>query len=115
MESIKRLVSKVLDLMGYTVYKTSVVSELEQISKLNTLTHFLSESDFTANMPVRQVSNLIRKSKSQLGQDVLALSYVGTERPGYFVEFGATNGLVRSNTYILEKNFGWNGILCEQR
>jgi len=113
MERIKRLVSQVLSRMGYTILQTSIISELEYISKLNTLTHFLSQSDLTANMPVRHVQNLIRTSKSQLGQDVLALSYVGTERPGYFVEFGATNGLVLSNTYILEKNYGWNGILCE--
>jgi len=51
-------------------------------------------------------------SKSQLQQDLLALYLFGSE-PGFFVEFGATDGLLRSNTYILEKDFGWGGLLVE--
>jgi FkbM family methyltransferase len=29
------------------------------------------------------------------------------------VEFGATNGVLLSNTWILEKKYGWSGLLCE--
>lgn len=51
--------------------------------------------------------------KSQLGQDVFVLNTLGWKRDGYFVEFGATNGVDLSNTYLLEKDFGWTGILAE--
>jgi FkbM family methyltransferase len=35
------------------------------------------------------------------------------KRDGFFVEFGATNGVDVSNSYLLEKKFGWAGILAE--
>lgn len=52
-------------------------------------------------------------SKSQLRQDLFVLAQLGFKRDGYFVEFGATNGVGLSNTHILEKSFGWRGILAE--
>ena len=51
--------------------------------------------------------------KSQIGQDLFALYSLSWKREGYFVEFGATNGVDLSNTYLLEKDFGWTGILAE--
>lgn len=52
-------------------------------------------------------------SKAQLNQDIFVMNELGYKRDGYFVEFGATNGVDLSNTYMLEKNFGWTGILAE--
>ena len=56
---------------------------------------------------------LIKKSNSQLKQDLFVLLELEFKKNGYFVEFGATNGLDLSNSYLLEKEFGWNGILAE--
>jgi FkbM family methyltransferase len=53
------------------------------------------------------------KSKGQLYQDIFALGKAGLKRGGYFVEFGAADGVKLSNTYLLEKTFGWKGILAE--
>jgi len=52
-------------------------------------------------------------SQAQLRQDVFVMNELGYKRDGYFVEFGATNGKDLSNTYMMEKNFGWTGILAE--
>jgi len=55
----------------------------------------------------------LSNSKSQLRQDLLVLYLENFKRKGFFVEFGATNGIDLSNTYLLETEFGWDGILAE--
>jgi FkbM family methyltransferase len=60
-----------------------------------------------------EVDVLQSKAKSQLNQDMFVLSELGFKRDGYFVEFGATNGLDLSNTHLLETEMGWTGILAE--
>jgi FkbM family methyltransferase len=58
-------------------------------------------------------TELRRKSLAQLGQDLWVLEQTGYKRGGYFVEFGATDGVVLSNTWLLEKEFGWQGLCAE--
>lgn len=52
-------------------------------------------------------------SKSQIKQDIFVLSETGFKKMGYFVEFGATDGVTLSNTYLLETKFDWKGIVVE--
>ena len=53
------------------------------------------------------------RSHAQLCQDLWVLWETGARREGYFVEFGATNGVDLSNTCLLERGYGWRGILAE--
>lgn len=73
------------------------------------------ESDVAKLLSDMAVRNGARAEnfKSQIGQDLFALFALGWKKGGYFVEFGATNGVDLSNTYLLEKDFGWSGILAE--
>lgn len=50
---------------------------------------------------------------SQILQDVFVLLVLGRPRGGYFVDVGAADGVTFSNTHLLERRFGWHGILVE--
>jgi FkbM family methyltransferase len=53
------------------------------------------------------------EAKGQLLQDLWVLWETKGKTGGFFVEFGATNGLDLSNTFLLEERYGWKGILAE--
>ena len=66
--------------------------------------------------PLVQIPRLYRYlkfSQSQLSQDLFVISYLNFLKGGYFVEFGASDGIFLSNTYVLENHFHWTGILAE--
>jgi len=53
------------------------------------------------------------KSHAQILQDLWVCFELDEKRAGFFVEFGATNGVVNSNTRLLESQYDWTGILAE--
>jgi FkbM family methyltransferase len=55
----------------------------------------------------------MQSSRAQLFQDLWVLFETRCKKSGYFVEFGACDGLQSSNTYLLERAFGWRGIVAE--
>lgn len=52
-------------------------------------------------------------AQGQLFQDLWVLYELEEKRDGYFVEFGATNGITMSNSHILEHQYDWSGIVAE--
>lgn len=52
-------------------------------------------------------------SHSQLHQDFLPIYFLGKNVPGFFVEVGVGDGKSNSNTYLLEKEFNYKGVLVE--
>lgn len=57
--------------------------------------------------------DLDSRTVSQLGQDLWVLKQTDHKEGGFFVEFGATDGVLLSNTLLLESRFGWRGICAE--
>jgi FkbM family methyltransferase len=57
--------------------------------------------------------NLLLESKSENGQDLFALFANKFKRHGTFLEFGAYDGITFSNTFLLEKQLNWSGVLVD--
>jgi FkbM family methyltransferase len=53
------------------------------------------------------------KYYSQFGQDKWVLGQTCFKKDGYFIDIGAYDGIISSNTYVLEKYYGWRGICAE--
>ena len=68
----------------------------------------IGASEFKMCMP----ENFLNESLSQRGQDLIAFFASGGSTSGFFVEIGGADGLVGSNTYLLEK-IGWEGLVVE--
>ena len=54
-----------------------------------------------------------KPSYSQFGQDLKVLEMYNNKENGYFVEVGASDGILLSNTNLLEKKYNWTGICVE--
>ena len=105
--ALKEITNKFLSLINLKIIK---LSSFQTISKLPRSFYVYAALPKTKQ---EKVFNLLNKSKSQLGQDIFVSAYTEFNKKNFFVEFGATNGITHSNTYILEKELNWNGILVE--
>ena len=62
---------------------------------------------------INSIKNKGQHIKSQIYQDVFADFFIGKIYDKTFLEFGATDGLDLSNTYLLENYSNWKGALGE--
>jgi len=112
MNLLKVYINKVLSLLGYSVKKNKKISILENI--LIAHNYFLSKkiNEFEDDPFINYIKKNFQFSNSSLLQDLFALWVNNNINDGFFVEFGAGNGVDFSNTFLLEKR-GWNGLLIE--
>ena len=116
-----RVIKKKEDPMGKKIFGLGLVrgSDLVELQKMNlyhSIARWTVRSSKNNSINKFVLANL-SNSFSQLQQDLVALwikeKIYGTADQGYFVEFGATNGIQLSNSFMLEKFYGWDGLLCE--
>jgi FkbM family methyltransferase len=88
---------------------------------LNQIQTFINNQNlnFVLRMNPKNLTHILEylgENKSQLNQDLFVASQFNLfnqKFEGYFVEVGGANGIDLSNTYLLEKEFRWKGIIVE--
>jgi FkbM family methyltransferase len=108
MSKIKQMLNWLLSIIGLKIIRLELYELMNSFEPYFRFFNILDSSD-----AAKDFLKLLELSKSQISQDLFVLTHLGFKRDGYFVEFGATNGLDLSNTWLLEKEFDWNGILAE--
>jgi hypothetical protein len=58
-------------------------------------------------------NGLVLNYNGQVGQDKFVLSILKNKKNGYFIEIGSNDPKLINNTFILEKDFNWSGIMVE--
>ena len=86
----------------YSLLHTAIIKEALFTEEMELLANFIES--------LRDKSKIV---KSQLLQDAFASFIVSDLFDKTFLEFGATDGVSLSNSYMLENELGWTGILAE--
>ena len=116
---IKLIARKILSVFNYKLTKIIHTYDNELFFKsieYSNLKKREIDYEFIKTMPLKIQKKLflcLFNSPSELRQDLFVLSELDFKENGYFVEFGSTDGINDNNTYFLENEFGWNGILAE--
>ena len=103
---INKLLKKFnLRLMKYSTYEKVILND--RTFDFNFINQIKNQENLSKTM------RYFSQSHSQLRQDLFTLNQLNFKKNGFFLEFGATDGINLSNTHLLEKEFNWNGILAE--
>lgn len=127
----KKLQKKIFSLIGLELIKSKTYNKIAASHKQNLkecteidlglkkvlflISHCTSSNESKPDLEafIHFCSDKVLKSKSQIFQDLFILYCLDEKKNGFFVDFGATNGVDLSNTYLLEKEYNWQGILAE--
>ncbi len=107
MRFFKNIINKFLGITGVNLIDRNKAEIIKKMPRSLFVYSVLNENGREIIAPY------LEKSTSQLGQDLFVASNFDNSKKHFFVEFGATDGVTNSNTYILEKFFGWEGLLIE--
>lgn len=119
MTILSNLIKSVFDYAGYTI-----ISERLYLLGLTQNTSFSNWISLQNELAGKELSTEeesflkfctvnLSKSKSQILQDLFVLWATENQNSGMYLEFGAADGILHSNTYLLENEYKWSGLLIE--
>ncbi len=112
---LKKYISKLFSIFNLSIIKKDKLIQIDverknfrhEVERLKFI--FLNER---VKNP-RKLYDYVEVTESQIFQDLFVLNELNFKEGGYFIEIGAANGKYLSNTYLLEKNFNWKGLVVE--
>ena len=114
---MKQIIKNMVGALGVGLVRSKTLDQLLSTidQQRSTIDQLWSEKEDVADLFDQMSRSPIfeGQSKAQLNQDIIVLLITNFKKDGFFVEFGATNGIDLSNTYLLEKSYEWKGILAE--
>ena len=114
---LKVVLRKAIDKIGYSIISNVSLASIQlRLSEAEESKYAIQLLGLLQAMRVSNVDRFMkfgRMSTAQLLQDLFVLEHFNFKKEGFFVEFGAADGIRHSNTYVLEKEFNWTGILAE--
>ena len=109
MGSLLALLLKTIERAGFILARKSTFEQ----AKGNFSRDFELIRRYSSPSLLPHVVDMLQESRAQFRQDVFALAESRFKHKGFFVEFGGTDGVTGSNSYLLESQFAWNGIVAE--
>ena len=115
---IKSISKTLIAKLGYYVVKKSTLIEIK-IDAVSTVKNIVNTTTDKAlahkflSFLISDSFSEVPLSKSQLGQDFFALATSSKNANQFFVEIGGGDPIISSNSYLLQKGYGWNGIIVE--
>lgn len=107
---IRRLIAKA----GVAVTRQSTFERLVSNERLlDRNANFIAFGKHLSPEILEHAIALLPESRSEIFQDIFVALMMSGHKPGYFVEFGATDGVDGNNTWMFEKHLGWTGLLAE--
>ena len=97
--NLKEFLNLMLESLDIGLERQTLINRLKKNEDIITNYGLLKHIKRNKNK-LRYVKNL-SFSKSQIRQDLFVLNELDFKKNGFFIEFGAANGIDNSNTYIL--------------
>jgi len=110
MSEIIFFLKKILGFFKIAIIRTETLKEYRNYKRSYLALKYLK---YLNQVSLNDFFERFELSKSQALQDLVVLSILDFKKGGYFVEFGAADGIFLSNTFLLEKHENWKGILSE--
>lgn len=108
---LNKIIHKLFDRLGYKIIKKEDVINFK-VDNFKIKLNEKNKNDFSLEELLVFFFKNYEKSNSQLFQD-LFVDKILNKNDGVYCEVGALDGVTQSNSYYLEKELGWKGILCE--